>query len=322
MALNYVGMGQWEEALVEARKVDHKLNVINNRYDSDQKNIYSEDAFVRFLMGVIYESQKEINEAFISYRNAEKIYETYNRLYGVSAPHVLLLKLIHAADTMHFEDQLVYYRNKYRWFKFFASSPVTPSAEVYFLHYNGLCPYKVEDRLVAVLPDQYVLKIAIPKFKRRLYKIQRCEIVLRSVDGRGIYRTHTEIGEDIGSIAIMNLKNRIARIKAKAVARATAKYMAAKGTAKLVKDKKGKDWGLFARQVFNMAAVVTERADLRFCSLLPDRIDIGYLKLPAGTYEVTVNTKDAKGHIVGRIDLADIRVIAGEKKFLSLRTSR
>jgi len=172
------------------------------------------------------------------------------------------------------------------------------------------------------LPDRYVLKIAIPKFKRRLYKIKRCEIILRSIDGRTVYRTHTEIGEDIGSIAIMNLKNRIARIKAKAVVRATAKYMAAKGVAKIVGDKKGKNWGLFAQQVLNAAAVVTERADLRFCNLLPDRIDIGYLRLPAGTYKVTVHTIDAKGNIVDRIDLSDIRVVDGEKNFLSFRTSQ
>jgi hypothetical protein len=46
-ALNYVLLNQWDDALVEARKVDHKLNVINDRYA--KKNVYREDAFARYF---------------------------------------------------------------------------------------------------------------------------------------------------------------------------------------------------------------------------------------------------------------------------------
>ena len=43
MALNYVGLGNWEGALVEARKVDNKLSVINSKYEEGKKNVYKED---------------------------------------------------------------------------------------------------------------------------------------------------------------------------------------------------------------------------------------------------------------------------------------
>jgi len=62
-ALNYVLLNQWDDALVEARKVDHKLNVINDRYD--KKNVYKEDAFARYLSGILYEGKGELNDAFI-----------------------------------------------------------------------------------------------------------------------------------------------------------------------------------------------------------------------------------------------------------------
>ena len=76
LALNYAGQGLMEDALVEARQVDNELNIINSRYDDASKNVYSEDAFIRFLMGVLYEANDEINDAFISYRKAEEIYRT------------------------------------------------------------------------------------------------------------------------------------------------------------------------------------------------------------------------------------------------------
>ena len=92
MALNYTAAGHHEDALVEARKVDSKLNVINSRYADDKKNVYKEDAFIRFLMGVLYEAEGEVNDAFISYRKAEEIYRNdYAANYGVSAPSLLIV---------------------------------------------------------------------------------------------------------------------------------------------------------------------------------------------------------------------------------------
>ncbi|MBW2106265.1 MAG: hypothetical protein JRI26_09660 [Deltaproteobacteria bacterium] len=73
MALNYVGLGSWEDAVVEARKVDNKLNLINSQYEEAKKNVYKEDGFIRFLMGTLYEVEGEINDAFISYRKAEDL---------------------------------------------------------------------------------------------------------------------------------------------------------------------------------------------------------------------------------------------------------
>ncbi|MCM8813845.1 MAG: hypothetical protein NC924_07930, partial [Candidatus Omnitrophica bacterium] len=68
-ALNYALLGKYDEALVEARDVDSTLNAINAQYAPGQKNVYREDAFVRLLMGILYELRplrENINDAFIS----------------------------------------------------------------------------------------------------------------------------------------------------------------------------------------------------------------------------------------------------------------
>ncbi|MBW2113242.1 MAG: hypothetical protein JRH04_00040 [Deltaproteobacteria bacterium] len=322
MSLNYIFLEKGDDALVEARKVDNKLNVINARYEPDKKNVYTEDAFVRLIMGLLYEAENEMNEAFVSYRKAEEIYDTYENLYGVPAPGILLAKLVNPTSAILFEDELKCYRDKYPHIKPVAIRQSSQSGEVFFFHYNGLCPRKMEDALYVPMPDGYLFKIAVPRFKRRRYSIEKCEIVLRSKEGGKDYRIRTEVGEDIGSIAIQNLKNRMARIKAKAIARATAKYLATRAVGKVVKDEAGENWAWFVRSIMNFFATVTERADLRSCDILPDRIDVGHVEVPPGTYTVNINTQDASGNAIGHIHLPDIHVKAGQKRFVSFRTTR
>ena len=74
-ALNYVYLGQLDEALVEARKVDLKLTAYDNQYAA--KPVYKEDAFARYLSGILYETRGELNDAFIAYRKALDAYEAY-----------------------------------------------------------------------------------------------------------------------------------------------------------------------------------------------------------------------------------------------------
>ncbi|MBI4000735.1 MAG: hypothetical protein HY348_03015, partial [Nitrospira defluvii] len=53
-ALNYAAMGQLMEAVVEARQIDHRLNVLSDRVK--ETDGYREDAFARYLTGVLYEA--------------------------------------------------------------------------------------------------------------------------------------------------------------------------------------------------------------------------------------------------------------------------
>jgi hypothetical protein len=324
MALNYVGLSQWEDALVEARKVDSKLNLINSRYEDDQKNVYKEDAFIRFLMGVLYEADGEINDAFISYRKAAEIFRSdYEPNYRVSAPAFLIEKMYLAAGALDFKQEMESIRQRYPRIVAGIKTDQSERAEVYCIHFNGKGPEKIEENWVAVMPDGYVLKVAYPKFQQRYYGIAEATIRLRDQQDERRYTGRTELMEDIDAIARLNLKNRLGRIKAKAIARATSKYLATKATASYVKQQ-NQDYGaaaaLLVQIAGNIASAASEQADTRHWRLLPAQIRIGRLVLPPGVYAGQIDFTDKNGNVLSTRDIKTFKIEAGQTYFITHRT--
>ncbi len=321
MALNYVGLGLKDEALVEARKVDNKLNIINSRYSEDKKNVYKEDAFIRFLMGALYEADGEDNDAFISYRKAEEIYRTdYRQNYGIAPPVLLIENLLSSAKAMDFQEELTEIQGQYSDVTFRAPAEKKEMAEIYLIHYNGLGPKKVEKRWVVPLPDGYLVKVAYPKFKKRYYEIVRGVTTLKNLTSGVSYEFSTILMENIGSIAVKNLENRTGRIKAKAIARATTKYLATKAASKMAKKEGGSIAGLLVQVAGNVASAATEQADIRHWRLLPAEIRVGKIAVPPGEYEGRISFANASGAIITSREIEPFTVEMGEKKFITYRT--
>jgi hypothetical protein len=321
MALNYVGLGRWEDALVEARKVDNKLMVINSQYDEEERNAYKEDGFIRFLMGALYEAEGEINDAFISYRKAEQIYRSdYLPNYGVRPPPFLIEDLLRSAGAMGFYDEVDEIQHEYPGVQSISFADKMERAEVFCIHYNGLGPQKVEGLFLALMPDNVVVKVAYPKFEKRSYQISRGEITLRNLESRRYYRFPTVLMEDIASIAVTNLENRINRIKTKAIARATAKYLVSKAAERVAEEKGGELLSLIVKASANVVSVATEQADIRQWRLLPAEVRVGKTLIPAGQYSGKIEFVSSGGAPISSREIAPFRVKKGEKRFFILRT--
>jgi hypothetical protein len=57
-------------------------------------------------MGIIYQSAKDYNNAFIAYRNALEVYENdYARMFGMRPPEQLRKDLLNAAWRTGFTDE-------------------------------------------------------------------------------------------------------------------------------------------------------------------------------------------------------------------------
>ncbi|MBI5198103.1 MAG: hypothetical protein HZA19_05780 [Nitrospirae bacterium] len=321
-AVNYALLGQWDDALVEARKVDHKLNLLNDRYE--KKNVYKEDAFARYLSGILYEARGELNDAFIAYRNAYEAYGAYQENYGTEIPSPLPLDLLRLADALHLTEESAEYREQFPGLSFETYADLSQKGELILVSLDGGSPVKEDFFIDAPIPDgsggTYLLRIALPRFVPVPSRVDRMEVRVRpNLSDESI---PAERVEDITAIGKKNLEDRIGRITAKAIARAAAKYTAALKIRKKASEGGGQAAGAFADFLTNVFNVATEQADKRSWRTLPGEIRLARVPLSPGTYEVELIYYDPGGMVLERKEMKDIVIKAGEKKFISHRTAR
>lgn len=323
-SLNYVMLGNIQDALVEARNVDSKLNLLNSRYLPDEKNVYKEDAFARLLMGVLYEANKtkeDYNNAFISYAKAVEIYENdYDENYQLDVPEILKENILAAARFIG-PDEFDKYRAKYGDVEFFSLEEKAKKAEVFLIQYNGFSPVKEEDILPIPFPDGYIVQVAFPRYKSVSYAAHTAMFTAKNKRNES-FSVKTQIGEDISAIAIKNLENRKVRVVAKAITSSAGKYLLEQQQERRVNKKYGEDAGTAFKILSSLFNIVSSRADLRSWQVLPSEIRIARLLLEPGEYDITVTDLDAQNQSLVEKSLGKISLSRGEKKFFIVRSVR
>lgn len=294
-AINFLKMQRPEEALVECRRLNIRLNQLSDKYRSDRK--YRRDGFVHNLMGIIYQSTGDYNNAFIAYRNALEIYEQdYADLFSMTAPSQLKKDLLTAAWRVGFMDEFRTYQEQFGMHDYI---PETPEAELVFFWHNGLAPVKTEwsinfvidhgsNNMVVFTNDQlgitfpfYVedqkdrsslsrlglFRAAFPRYEERPQYYRQAEIVV------GDATVTLELAQDINKIAFHSLKERMVLEFSKGLLRAALK----KATELSVRKE---DEALAA--VIGMVNALTEKADTRNWQTLPHSIYYARVPLTAG----------------------------------------
>ncbi|OQY29980.1 MAG: hypothetical protein B6244_01595 [Candidatus Cloacimonetes bacterium 4572_55] len=307
MALNYLLLGELDEALVECRRVNVKLEEFNRKYD-DNPNVYRADAFIHYLMGLIYEASGDLNNSFIAYRNAAKVYEEdYLEFYGLDVPEQLKEDILRTAQALGFQSQVDFYEAKWNKSDRIPQSLHRGSGELVLIWDNGLAPHKTQNSIEIPFEDYY-LRAAFPSFVSRPPNLSYASANV------GIGHVKTEIFQDIDAIAIKNLEDRQTRIIAKTAARGVAKYA--------VKEKIENEFGEAAGCVFNVFAAATEQADTRSWFTLPHNIQIARLLHAPGQYDVHLHFYGASGQLIFTDMIPDVSFQAGRMTFVTYRTFR
>ncbi len=321
-ALNFAALDNFVEALVEAREVDSKLWVINSQYAPDQKNVYKEDAFARFLMGILYEANQtpqDDNDAFISYRRAAEIYtKDYAANYGLSVPKLLQDNLLAASQFMG-PAELREYQRRYPEAEGISLKEKQKKAQVYLIQYNGLIPIKIQSSIAIPLPDGFVARLAFPKYHERFYEIIASQLIAENKKG-GRLVSESELAQDLAGIAVKNLENRKIRVLAKAALRPAGKYFLERAGEKGIRERYGDDSALgfkIGASLFNLAS---ERADLRSWQSLPAQIRIARLILEPGEYDLSLENFNGDDALMEELRLGSLVLKAGQIKFLIVRT--
>jgi hypothetical protein len=312
-ALSYLEMNNTQEALVECRRVNEKLYALNDKYPRNHQNRYSDDAFAHTLMGLIYDSSGDSNNAFIAYRNAFKIYEdNYLKNFNTAAPLQLKKDLLRTAYQTGLTEEYEFYKNKFG----FDFEKIDPSeGDVVFIWLSGLGPVKAEwsinftavngsnGYLTMVNNDENItlpffigdmdrktrnsfgnmglVRVAFPKYQERVPVYSQARILVNDSLSYSLDK-----GEDINAIAFKTLKDRMVREMANSLLR-----LATKQAIESYARSKDENIGTLI-SIFN---AVTEKADTRNWQSLPHSIYYTRIRMKEGKHSVTLQVNSQKG---------------------------
>src|SRR5262245_14476101 len=317
-ALNYAELGQWDDALVEARRIDHRLNVLSDR--TTEKNAYRDDGFARYLSGILYESTGEVNDAFIAYRKAYEIFEATRPWSHTGVPSQLEADLLRTAEALHFTQELAEYQSLFPDTKWETSQTLQRLAQVVVISYNGRAPRKEDqfldlpislDALQLVLLNRgfsppnrpsnqgldtvlyglngRVVRVALPRLVPQKTTVPVDRVSLVSEIGRPV-TLKTELVHNVTALAGKALSERMAAITVKALARTATKFALAEGVTRGAQHAAGNDagpWvGLLVGLLTKGWAVASEETDKRSWQTLPDEIHLARVWVPPGRYQV------------------------------------
>ena len=311
LALNYLERGQLDAARVEALQVDVLLREKQQR--TSKSNPYQEDAFARYLTGIIYEDEGEWSDAMISYRQA---YEAYNRqlkAFGVALPESLKHDLIRLADRMGIADEAKRYREEFKIDQTLSEAELLERGEVIFVVNAGLAPLKREKAVTALNPATgRIVRVAVPEYHARAHPFAFAKLSADSASAT------TSRVENVEAIAIKTLDSEMAGITARAIARAIAKdtLAGAASAAGSNNNSSGAAGAALLGLAVNLAGVFTERADTRSWFTLPGEIHLARLALPPGEYKLKIELHGKDERVLDSNEIK-IALRKGEKKYLS-----
>ncbi len=298
-AINFLKLGQHEDALIECRRLNIRLNQLGDKYVSEEK--LQRNAFIHTLMGIIYQSAKDYNNAFIAYRNAMDVYENdYSRMFGMIPPEQLKKDLLDAAWRTGFMAEFDNYKNKFEMSDYEISSQ---DADLVFFWHNGLGPIKAEWSINFVItpgPDHMMVfnnnelglsfpfKVDDDKDRAELTNLQFFRVAFPRYVERPVYYIsaklergsdtyNLQLAEDINKIAFYSLNQRMLQEFARGLLRAALKKAAELSIRK-------KDDRLGA--VLGMVNAMTEKADTRNWQTLPHSIYYSRIPLQEGKNEL------------------------------------
>lgn len=310
-AINYMKMKKSEEALVECRRLIIRLEQLADRYHSE--DTYHRDAFVHALIGIIYDSDHDYNNAFIAFRNALEIYDDeFTKQFGLGAPEQLKKDVLRTAKLSGLNDEYEQFKTQFGMPDFQVDENLDRSELVFFWH-NGLSPVKVEWGINLVISrqgnliiftnesmgisypfdasgysekerknllDMSVYRVVFPKYvERPLYFVGGT----LSLDGD---HHPLQLMEDVNKIAFKCLSERMNLELSKALLR-----LAVKKAEEYAMRQKDRTMG----SILSIVNAMTERADTRNWQTLPHSIYYSRVALQEGTNQVTFTTTDGQG---------------------------
>lgn len=328
-ALNYHFLGDHQGALVECRKANLRLSDFAEAAEYELS--YANDAFMQYLTGLFYEAGGEVNDAYISYRDAVKGYAAYGDAFGLAPPPPLAADLRRATGALGFEPEWTELQQRWGLDPEASGAPplgpgtVTVFAEAGFVGRKGQNEinvpilekgsvkevWTISDRAVRHYHSgwegevEYWLRVALPVFEPAPSEISGVRVRAGDAEAGGW------LVQDLDAIAGRTLRDKEDVILRRTVARAAAKWLATEAA-----EEESEVLGV----LMNLFGAGTEAADTRSWLSLPRTIWMARLRMPPGTREVVLEFINAQGGVVDRHEFTGVEAGGGHPVFLSWRS--
>ena len=306
IALNYLKLNDYEDAIVECKRINIRLNSLNDKY-KDHKNRYQRDAFANVMMGLVYDADRDYNNAFIAYRNALEVYEEdYAKNFDITAPDQLKQDLLRTAYLTGFYDEVRFYEKK---FNMKYEHKAAPEAQLVFFWFNGLGPIKDEWSInftkvdgqggwITLVNEEYglsfpfyiggqpdneksafeqfsMMRVAFPKYVERVPLYNSASIKANNQN------YSLEMAQNINDIAFKTLHDRMLREMATSLLRLATK--------KALEQQVRKQNGELGAAV-SIVNAITEKADTRNWQTLPYSVSYTRVPLKEGSNNLQLNS--------------------------------
>ncbi|RME43120.1 MAG: hypothetical protein D6795_19905, partial [Deltaproteobacteria bacterium] len=295
--LNYLLLGDEEEALVEARKLDERIDLLLQQED----DIRYQDPLGRYLSALIHESTGAFDDAFIDDRLAFEAYRLQREIYGIPIPRELANDLLRMARKSERYEEERHYRQTYS-----IEGGKDPFAhrygELVIVVECGFSPYKIPK------VEKKGLKRTLPAFFDRPPYVHY--VRARAIGSDRVVGSATLL--DLGRIARVDLDHRIARIVRRSTGRALLEASVTLGARQLM--------GPAAALLLGGILLPSGEADLRCWSTLPARVLMLRLPLPPGRHGVALKFYSSYNSEIFREYLADIPIESGRRTFRVIKT--
>ena len=344
MALNYLGLGDLDGAIVECRRLDEVFRELDARYEEDTGR-YQDDGFIRYLSGLLYEASGRRDDAFVDYELAVRAYEGEATSESAERmPEGLLESYVCLGRRLGRDERVASVVGRAE-----TDCPERRSvdtgqrSEIIVVVDSGWAPYKREEALRVPIvrrhvPEDYwdrgwievdaVVKIALPEFESVPDGAGGFMVTAVGMPGGGAPgEPRSAIAEpvrDMDALARSTLERRRPALLARSAIRATLKTVSVlkaqheREDAREEREKDGKGgsfWSwladFFVEHVVPVAVSETEQADTRSWITLPCSIWMARIPAEPGEYELRLEPETGPS-----LPLGTVTVRAGERTFL------
>ncbi len=310
-AINYLELDLFDDAFVEIRRVNNKLNLLEDKYKKLAKelgkaennkaifepaeNKFHNDALSRYLSMLIYRAEGKYDDARIDQKKITEAWQQQSHIYDHPLPDFEGY-LINPEDT------------RVNFTCFIGKSPVK-GAKTFYIHTEkdiiiiAATERKPDDEksldfLNAIPWDGvkagYHFKLQLPYMEQSESCINKIKII---IDGSPA--GELSLLEDIGIIALETYKIKEPIIYFKTIARTIIKgIFAEKRKEEIGKEIKNPILKFAARIATDAAVDATENADLRISRFFPDQALIGEFKIPAGQHDINIQYYSRNGSLL------------------------